>query len=192
MKPLLLPALLAMSLAACAPASQDHPAATVAASEPAAAGAPRPTATSDAAPQASSPPTVAVAVVDPAREAEIDARIDKVLGDHVAYRSVLERLQAAVSGDDRSGVAALARYPMDARTMTGKLHIENAQAFVAHYEDIVTPAVAQVIAAQRYGDLFVSQNGVMLGSGEVWINGVCHDPGCVDVDVKVVTFQQGS
>lgn len=185
MKLSLLIGLSSILLAACAPAPQS----------PAVAASPPPEmpviAKTAPAPSAAAPAATPTAPADPAKEAEIDARIDKVLGDHVAYRSALERLQAAVAGDDRSGVAALVRYPLDARTLSGKLHLENAQAFVAHYEDIVTPVVAKVIAAQRYDALFVSQNGVMLGSGEVWINGVCHDPKCVDVDVKVVTFQQG-
>lgn len=185
MKLSLLIGLSSMLLAACAPAPQAPVASADRSSETPAISQIVPAASAEA------PAATPAAPADPTKEAEIDARIDKVLGDHVAYRSALERLQAAVAGDDRSGVAALVRYPLDARTLSGKLHIENAQAFVAHYEDIVTPAVAQIIAAQRYEALFVSQNGVMLGAGEVWINGVCHDPKCVDVDVKVVTFQQG-
>jgi hypothetical protein len=185
MKLSLLIGLSSMLLAACAPASRSPAASARPSSET--------PVISQTVPAASAEPPEAIpsAPADPTKEAEIDARIDKVLGDHVAYRSVLERLQAAVAADDRSGVAALVRYPLDARTQSGKLHIANAQAFVAHYQDIVTPAVAQVVAAQRYQALFVSQNGVMLGAGEVWINGVCHDPQCVDVDVKVATFQHG-
>jgi|GEM_PF-1064693 len=191
MKPLLVPpTLLAVALAACAPdGAQKHAVETPAVPAPATSGS-IPAPDQARAPAAKSDPRPS-APADPAKEAEMDARIDKVLGDHTAYRGALARLQAAVSRDDRSGVAALVRYPLDARTQTDKLRIENAQAFVAHYADIMTPAVTKAIIDQRYADLFVSQNGLMLGSGEVWINGVCHDRACVDVDVKVVTFQQG-
>ncbi|SEL88004.1 hypothetical protein SAMN05428989_2767 [Pseudoxanthomonas sp. GM95] len=188
MKLLLCPALVALSLAACAAHSDEQATAQPASAAPVdAMAAPASVAASEAPAQAAQPSMPA----DAGKEAEVDARIDKVLGDHKAYRSALERLQAAVGTDDRSGVAALVRYPLAVSTLTGKIQVDNAKDFIAHYPDIVTPVVAQAIAKQRYAELFVSQNGVMLGSGEVWINGVCHDPQCVDVDVKVVTFQQG-
>jgi hypothetical protein len=188
MKPLVwCPALLAALLAACTPpGSPQRQLDDVAAPAVSMPAAPAPPA-AIVAPGAQPAPQPA----DPAREAQVDARIDQDLGDHVAYRGALQRLRVAVARDDRSGVAALVRYPLDARTGAGRLRIRNAQDFVAHYPDIVTPAIARAITAQRYADLFVSQDGVMLGAGEVWLNGTCHDPACVDIDVKVVTFQNG-
>jgi hypothetical protein len=194
MKPLLLPTLLAIALAACTQDGGDKNAPEAPTTSVPATPGSMPPSTPAAAPkpavESASAPGGAPA--DPAEEAEVDARIDQVLGNHVAYRHVLERLQTAVAGDDRSGVAALVRYPLKARTGAEVLRIGNAKAFVERYDDIVTPAVAKAIAGQRYAGLFVSQNGVMLGSGEVWINGICQDPKCVDVDVKVVAFQHGS
>lgn len=193
MKSLSLATLLAVALAACAPggAGKDAPQASVT-SAPATPGSMPPSTPAEAPESAVGSASQPGAPADPAKEAEVDARIDRVLGDHAAYRRVLERLQAAVARADRPGVAALVRYPLEVRTGTQALQVENAKAFVAHYDVVVTPAVAKAIAAQRYAALFVSQDGVMLGSGEVWINGICRDPKCVDVDVKVATFQDGS
>ncbi|WDS37154.1 hypothetical protein [Pseudoxanthomonas sp.] len=185
MKPLLLPTLLAIALAACARdgAGENTPEAPLISAPSLPVAVPTPADQSAAEPEA---------LADPADVAAMDARIDRVLGGHLAYRTMLERLQVAVAGGDCSGVAALVRYPLEATGRTGTLRIRNARAFVEHCDDIVTPAVARAIAEQRYARLFVSQNGVMLGSGQVWINGVCQDPECVDVDVKVITFQHGS
>ena len=178
MRTTLLPMLL-LALSACAPEAPQADAPV--ASAPAASTTPVASmpASEPAAPQASD------------KDAEVDARIDQVLGDHSAYRSVLERLQVAVKADDRPAVAALMRYPFEVRLADRKRRIDNAQDFVAQYQQILTPAIAQVITAQRYGALQVNQNGVMLGSGQVWINGVCNDAACKDVDVKVVALQQG-
>lgn len=193
MKSLSLPTLLAFALAACAPggAGKNAPEAPVT-SASATPGSTPPSTPAEAPDSAVGSGSRPAAPADPAKEAEVDARIDRLLGDHAAYRRVLECLQAAVARADRPGVAALARYPLEVRTGTQALQVENAKTFVAHYDDIVTPAVAKAIAEQRYAELSVSQDGVMLGSGEVWINGVCRDPKCVDVDLKVVTFQHGS
>ncbi len=38
----------------------------------------------------------------------------------------------------------------------------------------------------------VNDQGVMLGQGEMWINGVCLDTACKRVDVKIVTIQPRS
>jgi hypothetical protein len=46
-----------------------------------------------------------------------------------------------------------------------------------------------VIKQQNYGDLFINDQGVMFGRGEVWINGICADSGCKRFDVKVVTIR---
>ena len=68
--------------------------------------------------------------------------------------------------------------------------IADAAAFAGRYNDIVTPAIKRVVANQRYGALFVEQQGVMLGRGEVWLNGTCRDgAACRDVDVRVVAIQ---
>lgn len=178
--------LCAIVLAACALAAQD-PAPSTVASIPDARTLPDVSAFAPVTP----PAVLAQVPEEQPQDPQMDARIDRILGNHVAYRSVLTRLQAAVAEGDCSGVAALVRYPIEVQTLSGTQRLENAHTLVMHYEDVITPTVARAIAAQRYDSLFVSANGVMVGAGEVWLNGVCHDRQCVDVDVKVISFQQG-
>ena len=45
------------------------------------------------------------------------------------------------------------------------------------------------ITAQKWQDLFVNYQGIMIGNGQVWINGICKDDKCAAFDVKVVTIQ---
>lgn len=122
-----------------------------------------------------------------------DAAIDKILGDHTKYKSVINAYQKAVADGDKEGVAALVDYPL-AVTIDGKqTSIKDAADFVRNYDKIVTPTIASVIKAQKYSELMVNGKGVMFGSGETWINGICKKDSadCSAFEVKVVTIQPG-
>jgi hypothetical protein len=135
-------------------------------------------------------PTTAEATARPGDDhAAVNERIDSVLGDHAKYEQVAMAFQSAVANGDRTAVAALVAYPFTAHVGGGKVAIADADAFVARYDDIVTPAIAEAIARQKYADLFVNAKGVMFGNGEAWINGICNDAACSDSDVRVVAIQ---
>ena len=148
-----------------------------------------------AAPPVSTPATttvdepVAPPAADTDNEARVDQTIDNVLGDHAAYRAVIDALQQAVAAKDAAAVSKLVDYPFTASIDGKRTKIADAQAFVSQYDRIVTPAIARAIGEQRYGDLFVNAKGVMLGRGEAWLNGVCKDAACEHVDVRVVAIQ---
>lgn len=122
----------------------------------------------------------------------VNEAIDRVLGDHAAYQSAFTQLQRAVAEHDAASVAALVDYPFTA-TLDGKRStLKDAAAFTAQYDRIVTPAIADAIAKQEYAALMVNAKGVMLGSGEVWLSGVCRDPACAAPEVKVIAIQPGA
>ncbi len=99
-------------------------------------------------------------------------------------------LQQAVQKHDAATVAALVSYPIDINPHTKKtLHIRTPETFIAQYDSIVTPHLADVIAKQKYSDLFVNYQGAMFGSGELWIAGICHDKTCSQTDIKIRTIQ---
>jgi len=124
---------------------------------------------------------------DTAVEAEGGARerITKLLGDPAPYENVFTELQRGVAAGDRAAVAGLMRYPVRV-TIGGKNQtVADAAAFQRDYDRIVTPALAKLIAEQKFDTLFVNWQGVMLGQGEVWINGKCLDKDCAKAEVKV-------
>jgi hypothetical protein len=153
---------------------------------------------SAASPAAGAPADAAPATTPAHRtEDEVDERtindsIDRVLGDHAGYQAVFTRLQRAVADEDAAAVATLVAYPFTASIDGRKLKLDDAGAFVAQYHRIVTPAIAGVIANQKYADVMVSARGVMLGNGEVWLNGVCGDRACAKPEVKVIAIQPGA
>ena len=170
----LIPALL---LAAC---SQPEPPAQPAADAPppmeanAAATPAEPAAAAPAAPAAEAP----------AEDAR--ARIESLLGDAAQFEKVFNAFKTAVVGGDRAAVVEQVRFPLnisDGKKITGPGE------FQRNYEKIITPAVVKAVSEQDFGKVFVNQQGVMIGDGQVWLNGTCLDKACTQTEVKVITIQ---
>lgn len=124
-----------------------------------------------------------------AGEDDVNQSIDTLLGDHAAYRDVFDRLQRGVAAADKAGVAALVSYPLEVRVDGKSRRIRNPQEFIASWDGIFTRDLIRVISSQKFGNVFVNWQGVMLGDGQVWINGICRDKDCSTSDVRVVTIQ---
>ena len=172
-------ALAVLWLAACTPATPD-PAASTPEATPAGSVA-------DAVPAA--PASVAEVVDDPLA---VNQAIDEVLGDHVRYEAVIRQLQRAVAANDTAAVAALVNYPFVTVRDGESLRVADAEAFVREYDRIMTPPIAEAIKRQKYSQLMVNYKGVMFGNGEAWVNGICKDDACKDVEVRVVALQPTS
>lgn len=134
--------------------------------------------------------TVASAETD---DKATDDAIDTLLGDHAKYRIVIDAYQKAVAEGDKEAVAALIDYPFSTTIDGKRTSLKSASGFVSNYDKIVTPAIASVIKAQKYSELMVNSKGVMFGSGETWINGICKkgSADCSEFEVKVVAIQPG-
>jgi len=171
----LIPALL---LAACSqPAPPAEPAAD--APPPMEANA---AATPAAEPAAAAPAAPAADV--PAEDAR--ARIESVLGDAAQYEKVFNAFKTAVVGGDRAAVVEEVRFPLN---ISGGKKITGPGEFQRNYEKIITPAVVKAVSGQDFGKVFVNQQGVMIGDGQVWLNGQCLDQACTKTEVKVITIQ---
>jgi predicted lipid-binding transport protein (Tim44 family) len=195
MKKLIGTATLLLLVACRDPAPEPTAAAADTAKEEAAAVA---SAASPAEPASSAPaPAVTGPVPAPAQAARddptaVNQAIDDMLGSHERYQTVIQRFQKAVADKDAATVASLVNYPFTA-TIDGKqVKIADREAFVQQYGKIVTPAIASAITQQKYSQLMVNYKGVMFGSGEAWINGICKDNACKKVDVRVVVIQPTS
>ncbi len=46
----------------------------------------------------------------------------------------------------------------------------NAPALTENYALVFTPEVKAAVAADKLGDLFARDHGVMIGNGEIWMN----------------------
>jgi hypothetical protein len=122
-------------------------------------------------------------------ELRTDHDIDSTLGDHVAYRKAMTDFQQAIAAKNQDAVAAMVRYPLTADVGGKKVKIESAAQFKEYYNTLITPQAAKEIANTHYPYVAYSDQGVMLGNNNVWLDGVCSDTACKKVDVKVITIQ---
>jgi hypothetical protein len=76
----------------------------------------------------------------------------------------------AVIHNQRDVVAKAIVYPVNVSVNGKATKIANAQALLAHYDGIFTPAYRATIAGDIPRLMFARDQGVMLGGGEVWFN----------------------
>jgi hypothetical protein len=123
----------------------------------------------------------------------IDQSVSANLGDPTKLRETIAALKQAVNQRDAAAVAAMVSYPITVNPHTrNAIRIRTPQDFVASYDKIITPHIAEVIEKQKYEELFVNYQGAMFGSGEVWIAGICKDKKCEQTDIRIKTIQNTS
>ncbi|MBS1798587.1 MAG: hypothetical protein JSS95_02045 [Acidobacteria bacterium] len=139
----------------------------------------------------------ACSVLPPAQgqnsHADIEKSIAANISDPAKFQAFFADLKQAVQRHDAAAVAELVSYPItiNPRTRSAK-RIRTPKAFTAGYDRIITPHIADVIENQKYEGLFVNSRGAMLGSGEVWIGGICKDKQCKQTDIRIITIQNTS
>ncbi|MEK1890597.1 MAG: DUF1176 domain-containing protein [Phyllobacterium sp.] len=121
-----------------------------------------------------------------------DQAIQEALGDPAPYRQLISELQNALKNHDSAAIAALVSYPISVTVGSKQQTMKSPKDFIANYNAIMTPQIVAATATEAYEDLFVNYQGIMLGEGEIWINGICQDKACKKVDVKVMTIQPRS
>lgn len=119
---------------------------------------------------------------------EVNGMIEAVLGDHTRFVAAFDALQLAVTDADAEAVAALVAYPLIVK-VGERREIAAPDEFIAAYDEIMTAEITAAITGQTYEGLFVNDQGIMFGNGEVWMSGVCEDDACEVWDVKIITIQ---
>lgn len=105
------------------------------------------------------------------------------------YRQAFEAIQQAVAEGDATAFADWVSYPIEVVADGEPMVIGDAAQFADHYEDIVTPEIAQAVADQTFNELFVNSEGAMFGDGQVWMSEICLDDACSNSEVKIITIQ---
>ena len=95
-----------------------------------------------------------------------------------AYAAFLTRLQAAVRTNDRASLIKLVGFPLRVNSNGRSRFYPNARSVERDFDRIFTPRVRQSILAQRPDQLFIRDQGAMIGDGEVWFDHSCLNSGC--------------
>ncbi len=123
-----------------------------------------------------------------------DHRLDYICGEHEPYRKFFDTFTNAVAKADKKAVASLVNYPLMVNRESGTKYIKSPAALIQNYDAVFTENVRHEIAIQTYDALFVNWQGVMIGRGQVWFEGICSgiitNGKCENVTVNVVTINQ--
>lgn len=83
--------------------------------------------------------------------------------------AVIAELQAAVARGDAKAVSEHVRFPLRLNSATGITQIPDAATFAAEFNQIFPPEVRSALAKCPRSALFSSAEGVMIGSGDLWL-----------------------
>lgn len=119
-------------------------------------------------------------------EAEVNARLDGLFGDHKPYRAFFSDLKAAVAAGNKQAVAAMVAYPLTVKTGGTAVTLRAAPDLVARYDQVVTARVVAAVRKQTFETLFARDTGIMIGDGEIWFSGICSDNACQRRTVKII------
>ncbi|HEY9279613.1 MAG TPA: hypothetical protein VIP51_06015 [Eoetvoesiella sp.] len=122
-------------------------------------------------------------------EQQVNARLDSLFGEHEPYRTFLEKFKEAVVSGDKKKVATMIHYPLNVFAQKAS-KIRSRKELLSKYDKVFTKDIIAAVQRQHYADLFVRDQGVMIGDGEVWFRGLCADKACKRRTVKVITINQ--
>ena len=90
----------------------------------------------------------------------------------------VSKLQSAVKANDRDAIVGLIAFPLRVNSGgTSKLY-RDADAVERDFDRIFTPKVRKAILKQRPDQIFVRDQGAMIGSGEAWFDRSCPNAAC--------------
>jgi hypothetical protein len=94
------------------------------------------------------------------------------------YGNFLRRLQGAVRSGNRRSVSKLLAFPLRVNGTDGPRTYEDRKSVEEDFDRIFTPNVKRAIIGQRSDQLFVRDQGAMIGDGEVWFDQTCPNSEC--------------
>ena len=116
---------------------------------------------------------------------DVNAQIDTVLGPHEIYQTAVETIQKALTEGNIDAVAGYIPFGEPIKVNGEDVVIADGADLNDKFETLFNDKVINAVTGQDYGSLFVNQDGIMFGDGELWLTGVCLDDTCADVFVNI-------
>ena len=85
--------------------------------------------------------------------------------DSIAVKKFLKKVRYCVDNNQRDSVASIIEYPLKKPVI-----IKDVESFLKNYNTLITEKVKKSLLEQNLSQLFRNTQGVMIGSGELWIN----------------------
>lgn len=121
---------------------------------------------------------------------EVMGRISSLFGDPEPFVAAYEAITDAVATGDGESLAEYFPYGEPIMVNGEPVMLESEHDLYAQYDQLITPAIAEVVANQPFETLFANSDGVMFGDGAMWITSVCVDEACEETEVKIIALNE--
>jgi hypothetical protein len=119
-----------------------------------------------------------------AQDERLEGRLERIAHiDAASATAFFEALRRNLGTGDRAAACAMVAYPL--RQPGGP--VTSAAECQVRYDEIFTIPVRRAVGRQQFAELFVNDDGVMIGSGELWFAGRCdrREP-CREADLRII------
>jgi hypothetical protein len=121
-------------------------------------------------------------------EEDIYDSIEDIHGDADGFFEVFSLLQEAVTLGDAETFAQYALFPIMVRANGEMYEVREAQDLLDNFDSLVTAETLDAIRDQDTADLIVTDDGVGVGNGALWITNICLDDDCTETRWGILTI----
>ncbi len=119
---------------------------------------------------------------------EVDAKIEQLLGSHEVFGTAIQAIQEGLVNHEIEKVAGYIPFGEPIKVNGADVVIADEADLAARFDELFNEKVVNAVADQQYENLFVNQDGIMFGDGELWISGICVDEACSDFFVNITAI----
>lgn len=135
------------------------------------------------------PALLALALITPAVASEEDvyANIEAIHGDAEGFFEIFAGVQDATMFNPID-ITGYAIYPLTINANGETYDIMEEQDFIDNFDSLVLPETLEAIGSQDVDDLIVTDEGIGLGNGAMWITNVCLDDTCEETQWGILSI----
>ena len=119
---------------------------------------------------------------------EVNVQIESLLGSHEVFETAINAIQSAVSDGNVEGVAGYIPFGEPIKVNGEDVIITDEADLAARFGELFNDKVTTAVSEQDYANLFINQDGIMFGNGELWVGRVCVDDACDDFFVNIIAI----
>lgn len=123
-----------------------------------------------------------------AQEEEVFDRIETIHGDAEGFFEVFALLQDAMMFGDPVTVGQYAIFPLTVNADGETYDVLEEQDLLDNFDTLVSPETQEALLEQDVADLIVTQDGVGIGNGAIWISNICLDDACDETQWGIISI----
>lgn len=119
---------------------------------------------------------------------DVNAQIESLLGSHEIFGTAIQAIQEALVNHEVEGIAGYIPFGEPIKVNGADVVIADEADLAVRFDELFNEKVVNAVTEQQYENLFVNQDGIMFGDGELWIGGICIDEACDDFFVNIIAI----